>query len=416
METKKLPIWQQIQFRIIIALIIVLLLNTTISNFILSLIEMTNINLGIIGIWINNLMNIVVTTFLIGGFLRYYILKPIKDIEQKIQQFENGELDTRIQLKENNEIGILGSRLNKLFASIEDFQLKQQDQIHLVEERSTNISDRVNNLTDEIKSISEHFEDISATSQEQLGSFEETTAVADNMNNQFQTIAEDLSNLTNAFHHMKTKTEDGVNQINDSSQTMEKIADHSEKAKNKIVQLADEIGRINEVVTLINDISEQTNLLALNASIEAARAGEHGKGFSVVAEEVRKLAERSVEATEQITKTVDHILEDVQNIASQSEDRANNINNESSKILKINSSFEEIASTIITNIKSIEKINTNSQDVSKASLEITTTMEQVTSKTEDTTERIMHLNTTLTDQLTKTEEVQQEVTALKASF
>ncbi|GAA5417443.1 methyl-accepting chemotaxis protein 4 [Paraliobacillus ryukyuensis] len=415
-KSSTIPFWNKIQFRIIITLIIVLLFNSTITSLILNLINMTGLNLGAIGIWLNNFLNVIITTIIIGLFLHYYVIRPIKKMEQTIQAFENGESDVHINTTANNELGVLGERLNHLFENIVSFHHNQQQQIQLVEDKSSSISDRINQMTNDIASLQQHFETITASSQEQLSAFEETSAVVDNMNGQFQSIASDFDEITTSFHHMRSKTEDGVSRINDSSKMMLDIAKRSEETKNNIVELAEEVGKINEVVTLINDISEQTNLLALNASIEAARAGEHGKGFSIVAEEVRKLAERSVSATEQIRQTVEHILHDVDQIAKQSEDRANNINEESNKILAINESFEEITSNIVSNIDLVEKMNEHTQTFTKSSDEISTTMDHVTSKTEQTTERMVELNNTVTAALEDMKDVNTELNALNESF
>lgn len=415
-KSSTIPFWNKIQFRIIITLIIVLLFNSTITSLILNLINMTGLNLGAIGIWLNNFLNVIITTIIIGLFLHYYVIRPIKKMEQTIQAFENGESDVHINTKANNELGVLGEKLNHLFENIVSFHHNQQQQIQLVEDKSSSISDRINQMTNDIASLQQHFETITASSQEQLSAFEETSAVVDNMNGQFQSIASDFDEITTSFHHMRSKTEDGVSRINDSSKMMLDIAKRSEETKNNIVELAEEVGKINEVVTLINDISEQTNLLALNASIEAARAGEHGKGFSIVAEEVRKLAERSVSATEQIRQTVEHILHDVDQIAKQSEDRANNINEESNKILAINESFEEITSNIVSNIDLVEKMNEHTQTFTKSSDEISTTMDHVTSKTEQTTERMVELNNTVTAALEDMKDVNTELNALNESF
>ncbi|WP_079708699.1 methyl-accepting chemotaxis protein [Paraliobacillus ryukyuensis] len=415
-KSSTIPFWNKIQFRIIITLIIVLLFNSTITSLILNLINMTGLNLGAIGIWLNNFLNVIITTIIIGLFLHYYVIRPIKKMEQTIQAFENGESDVHINTKANNELGVLGEKLNHLFENIVSFHHNQQQQIQLVEDKSSSISDRINQMTNDIASLQQHFETITASSQEQLSAFEETSAVVDNMNGQFQSIASDFDEITTSFHHMRSKTEDGVSRINNSSKMMLDIAKRSEETKNNIVELAEEVGKINEVVTLINDISEQTNLLALNASIEAARAGEHGKGFSIVAEEVRKLAERSVSATEQIRQTVEHILHDVDQIAKQSEDRANNINEESNKILAINESFEEITSNIVSNIDLVEKMNEHTQTFTKSSDEISTTMDHVTSKTEQTTERMVELNNTVTAALEDMKDVNTELNALNESF
>ncbi|WP_079708335.1 methyl-accepting chemotaxis protein [Paraliobacillus ryukyuensis] len=408
--------WNKIQIRIIILLIVVLLVNSTITNFILRLIDMTGINLGMIGIWLNNFMNVIVATTIIGVFLQYFVIKPIKTMESKIRDFENNEANVQIETKSKNELDMLGNRLNELFTYIRSYHDSQQEQINLVEGKSSTISNKINQMTDNVSSLQHHFETITASSQEQLSAFEQTSTVVDNMNGQFQSIAKDVDEITSSFHNMRSNTEEGVADINDSSQTMVNIAQQSQDAKNNILELSKEVGKINEVVTLINDISEQTNLLALNASIEAARAGEHGKGFSIVADEIRGLAERSVRATERISETVEHILSNVDEIAKQSEDRAYSIDKESNNILAINNRFVDIKSTIISNIDRIEEMNEHTKTLTQSSNEISDTMEQVTNNTEQTTEQLVELNNTVSSTLDEMNKVKEEVQTLNQSF
>lgn len=416
MEYKKTPVWKRIQTHAVVMLIIILSINTTISNLLINAIEMTNIELGILGIYINNFMNIVITTILIVLFMSYYILKPIQKMEKTIHEFESGNAEVRVQTRVANEIGMLATRLNVMFDRISEHQTNQQDQINLVENKSNAISEQMETLTGEINDVNLHFEDIANEAIEQLSSFEETTAVTDTMNNQFQSITSSVLEVTSSFNDMKKQTESGGLKIKDASQSMENISIDSKKANDVVTQLTNEISKIKDVVTLINDISEQTNLLALNASIEAARAGEHGKGFSIVAEEVRKLAERSVGATKQITTTVESILQDVGLFSKNSDDLASTIANEATKILAINQAFEDLATNIVTNVKIFDSISSHTKEVSQSSLEIASAMEQATSKTENTTENVIRMNKVLTDQLAKTEKVSQEVAELQASF
>ncbi|WP_017472831.1 methyl-accepting chemotaxis protein [Amphibacillus jilinensis] len=416
MTHKKIPFWKRLHIHAISILVIVLLINTTVSGLLLNLIEMTGIELGLIGQFLNGFMNIIVATILITLFINYYIIKPIQTIEKKIYQFQQGDASVRVNAKNSNEIGVLSHRLNELFIQIEQHQNDQQTQINFVENKSQTISERVDHLTKEMRSMHQYFDDISNSALEQLSTFEETSAVTDNMNDQFQSIATSIGELTESFNKMRASTDAGINQVNQSSTAMEEIASNSDQTKTIVSNLTNEIDKIKGIVTLINDISEQTNLLALNASIEAARAGEHGKGFSIVADEVRKLAERSVDATDQIAKTVDQILAGVEQFTTQTETQATNIADESGKILAINNDFKQFAQNIAENIKVIDTINQHTQDISKSSVEIASAMEQATTKTESTTEHVVKMNDVISEQLKHAETINDEVADLNASF
>ncbi|ENH96570.1 methyl-accepting chemotaxis sensory transducer [Gracilibacillus halophilus YIM-C55.5] len=415
-QQHKLKFWNRLQFRIVVVLAIVLLCNSAISNFIIQLIEWTKLDLGQIGIWINNFMNIIVGTALISLLVRYLVIKPIHKMEKKIEEFENGDLEARMDIKGQNEITNFGARLNHLLDQMVHYRKQQHDQIALVEGKTESIFKKFDAITQGLHQLKEYHENITAYSQQNVSSFEETNSVTDNMNKNFQSIAQELKDVTDSFQHMQHGAEKGMERIEGASNMMTEIADRANDTKDSIRGLTDEIKNIQDIVTLINDISEQTNLLALNASIEAARAGEHGKGFSIVADEVRKLAERSVEATDQITNTVNKILSDADAIANQSESRANNINEESGKILELNENFKSLLDNIVTNIEHTEKINQETQTLTESIDEITTTTEELTSNAEKTNEYIVDMNDSLTKRLNDLEDVQKDVHSLRESF
>jgi methyl-accepting chemotaxis protein len=413
----KVPSWRRLQVHISLLLIIVLLINTTISNVIIDLINMTGIELGILGIWINNFMNIIVATILISLLIHFLVLKPTKNMIEKIKRFEDGDMELRFEgSKQKNEITVLSTRLNQLFEKVNTFHMQQKEQIDMVDSKSKSISTKVDVITESLLKLNKNQEQVTAYSQQNVGSFEETTSITENMNTAVQTIATELKEVTESFKAMKDKTESGINEIQLSSNTMGNIARQSNQVRDEILKLAEDTMKIKDVVSFIIEISDQTNLLALNASIEAARAGEYGKGFAIVAQEIRKLAERSVTATSQITDTVEHIRTNVDKIAEQAEDSSIHINSEADNILLINESFRTNIQDIAMNIDYIEKINKKSQEIAVSSSEISSTMEELTVNTEETNHNIMEMNDALQSQLEETKEVQNEVKSLRLSF
>ncbi|GEN56414.1 hypothetical protein GCM10012290_02180 [Halolactibacillus alkaliphilus] len=416
MSYKKIALWKSIKTHAILILVTVLLINTTLSTFMLYLIEMTGINLGIVGTFLSSFMNIILATILIAVFLNYYIIRPIQHMEKKIYQFEQGDQTVRIHSKNFNEIGRLADRLNHLFNTINQAEQQKQREINGIETKTATLASDLDTLTTNIESLGKSFDKVSTTTTDQLSTFEETTALTDEMKQHFAHITDTLLAVNTDFQQMKTQTTKGSKQVTASSSAMRRIAKEASETKVLVHTLTAEIERIQDIVELINDIAEQTNLLALNASIEAARAGEHGKGFTIVADEVRKLAERSVDATSSVNDTVQSILANVHAFTEKTDQQANTIDDESEKILAINKEFSYFTDHIQKTVTTIHDVAQKATTIQSSSQEIATAMTDATHKSEETTTDILNTQDQLIDEITALKTIREDIFKLKELF
>ncbi len=184
------------------------------------------------------------------------------------------------------------------------------DRVRHVVRRAAEASQALAQVADQVSSTTAQI----ATSNEQVSSQSQAVATAgEEMSATVQTVAMNTAEVNEAAEGARRTATEGAGVVSRAVEAMLEIAHVVEQAAATVKTLGNRTDEIGSVIQVIEDIADQTNLLALNAAIEAARAGEHGRGFAVVADEVRKLAEKTVKATREIGETIDAIQAESRN-------------------------------------------------------------------------------------------------------
>ncbi len=262
---------------------------------------------------------------------------------------------------------------------------KASSVIMTVAENSSNQHRKVDEGNKIIRQVSQAIEEVARGAQEQSEDLEQTVQLADRISVAIDQVAATVKEGVQLAAETAIVAHDGTEIIETTITGMQSVKEQVEVSALRVREMGERSGKIGGIVETIEDIAAQTNLLALNAAIEAARAGEHGKGFAVVADEVRKLAEKSAEAAGEIGALIKSIQQAVTEAVSAMEKGRHEAELGVESAAKSQIAIQDILKNVEAVRVQVEQIAEASEQINAASTEMTESMTGVSAVVEENT-------------------------------
>jgi len=296
------------------------------------------------------------------------VVRSLKDIAQ-----ENGDLTVRIETKSEDEIGELVYWFNQ-------FMDKLQGVVRDVVEASLPLS----NLAQNLRGVTEETQ---RTIDVQQKSATNAKRAVDTMSGSVDGVAHSAAQAASDANEATTAASEGRQIVQQTVTSIQQLAENVRETADVIARLESDSNKVGSVLDVIKGIAEQTNLLALNAAIEAARAGEQGRGFAVVADEVRTLASRTQQSTEEIQSTIEQLQSAAHSAVEVMSRGTEQATSSVETANKAGSSLETITSTIGRINQMNEQIAHNTEDQRTVAVDIVRHVDEIHQRTEQTASR-----------------------------
>jgi methyl-accepting chemotaxis protein len=327
------------------------------------------------------------------------VIAPINEGVHALQKIAHGDMTVSISSSYKGDHQLIKDSINEVTRSLNKALNEVNEAIQAASSSSTEISSST--------------EQMAAGAEEQSS---QTGEVATAIEQMTKTIVETTRNASAAAENSKHAGEiarEGGNAVNDTIKGMQRISDVVMTSADTVKKLGKSSDQIGEIVQVIDDIADQTNLLALNAAIEAARAGEQGRGFAVVADEVRKLAERTTKATKEIAEMIKQIQKDTTEAVVSMATGTEEVDKGKKLAEHAGESLREIIDATVKVVDDINQVASASEEQSSSAEQISKNIEMINNVTAETASGIHQVAKTAEDLNRLTTNLQNLITRFK---
>ncbi|WP_320009337.1 bacteriohemerythrin [Maridesulfovibrio sp.] len=362
----------------------------------------------------------VAASLLITGFIVYSIsrnvITPILNIKNYVVDIQKGKQNSECSgfyMHELEELKVavcdMVASMNEANKRAEEMNIQAQEKAAQIEstlrtsrekeletqqllQSMRKVADKAGNASErifsDISSLSDSIEKVGGGVEIQRDRMTETATAMEEMNSTVAEVAQNASLAAGNADKSRENAAIGARGVKDSVDAIKKVEAEVLSLKETMSQLGRRAENIDRVINVINDIADQTNLLALNAAIEAARAGEAGRGFAVVADEVRKLAEKTMEATKEVSEAITDIQQHAQTNVASVDRAAEDIVAGTETAVESGKYMQEIVTIIESTSAQVESIATASEEQSATSEEINRAVSEVTRVAQETADEM----------------------------
>ncbi|MEH7671545.1 methyl-accepting chemotaxis protein [Bacillus pumilus] len=354
-------------------------------------------------------MIILAVAIAIGGIAIYFIIKsirkPLIELSESAEKISQGDLTQHIEVRTHDEIGKLAQSFNEMSAKLKQVIQAVQNSIENVAASSEELTASAGQTAQATEHITSSIEQFSNSNEHQNDMIEKSSVQLNEMDRSLSHMVDTTSHMMESSIDSSKTAQAGGELVQKTAGQMQTIEQAVKEAELVIQGLEQKSKDITNILGVINGIADQTNLLALNAAIEAARAGEAGRGFSVVAEEVRKLAEQSGSSSKEIESLTNEIVEEIKKSQNMFKQVAGEVQSGLDITDETKISFEKITDKTSEMTEQMKQMNGTAKELSHGSNDISHAVNQIKELSRESSAGFQDIAASAEEQLASMEEI-----------
>lgn len=353
---------------------------------------------------------------IIMTYIAFYInvIRTVNVIKDRAKAMAFGDFSKKITVQTRDELRDVAVAINEMQRSLNRVLLKNQNVSNHTLQASRDLSNIAKESTEAMKQVANSVQIVSDGTKQQTRTTGETSVAMNEMAIGVNRIAEAASEVAFIAIRANEHAILGDNQLSDSVQQMESIKQSQLQSAQVVQNLEEHSMQIKNTIHIIMEIAKQTKILALNANIEAARAGEHGRGFQVVAQEVRQLAEQTTQSGSEIAQLLDKVHTLVQENVEAMEAMKDQTNHGLESIHRSKATIDHILREISSVSEQIQEVSATSEQMSAEMEEASASITEVASISEQSAKEAEAMAAAAEEQLASMEQIQSSVTELES--